>query len=98
MAAEIGTQKVITEHSTIGLVVTTDGSISDIPRAEYQEAEERVISELKEIEKPFVVLLNSTMPHSSAAQELRAELENRYQVQLWRSAAWISVRRTSGKF
>ena len=80
MAAEIGTQKVITEHSTIGLVVTTDGSISDIPRAEYQEAEERVISELKEIEKPFVVLLNSTMPHSSAAQELRAELENRYQV------------------
>ena len=74
MAAEIGTQKVITEHSTIGLVVTTDGSISDIPRAEYQEAEERVISELKEIEKPFVVLLNSTMPHSSAAQELRAEL------------------------
>ncbi|MFR2562899.1 MAG: stage IV sporulation protein A, partial [Anaeromassilibacillus sp.] len=51
MAAEIGTKKVITEHSTIGLVVTTDGSISDIPREEYEEAEERVISELKEINK-----------------------------------------------
>ena len=80
MAAEIGTQKVITEHSTIGLVVTTDGSISDIPRSEYQEAEERVIRELKEIEKPFVVLLNSTMPRSAQVQELRQELEEKYQV------------------
>ena len=58
MAAEIGTQKVISEHSTIGLVVTTDGSISDIPRYEYEEAEELVINELKEINKPFIVLLN----------------------------------------
>ena len=55
-AAEIGTKKVITEHSTIGLVITTDGSISDIPRDEYEEAEERVIGELKEIKKQFVVL------------------------------------------
>ena len=62
MAAEIGTQKVISEHSTIGLVVTTDGTISDIPRAEYEEAEERVINELKAIDKPFVVLLNSVDP------------------------------------
>ena len=54
MAAEIGTQKVISDHSTIGLVVTTDGSISDIPRAEYEEAEERVIKELKEIDKPLL--------------------------------------------
>lgn len=54
MAAEIGTQKVIKEHSTIGLVITTDGSISQIPREEYAEAEERVINELKEINKPFV--------------------------------------------
>lgn len=58
MAAEIGTQKVITEHSTIGLVITTDGSISDIPREEYEKAEERVIKELRDLNKPFVVLLN----------------------------------------
>ena len=62
MAAEIGTRKVINEHSTIGLVITTDGSISDIPREEYAEAEERVISELKAIEKPFIVLLNCMYP------------------------------------
>ena len=53
MAAEVGTQKVITEHSTIGLVITTDGSISDIPREEYEEAEERVIGELQAIDKPI---------------------------------------------
>ncbi|MDQ9827373.1 hypothetical protein RFX70_00815, partial [Acinetobacter baumannii] len=64
MAAEIGTKKVITEHSTIGLVVTTDGSISDIPRDEYEEAEERVINELKELNKPFAVVLNSVYPNS----------------------------------
>ena len=64
MAAEIGTQKVISEHSTIGLVVTTDGTISDIPRSEYEDAEARVINELKEINKPFVVLLNSVAPES----------------------------------
>ncbi|MBO5494164.1 MAG: stage IV sporulation protein A, partial [Eubacterium sp.] len=58
MAAEIGTKKVITEHSTIGLVVTTDGSITSIPREEYEEAEERVINELSELGKPFVVLMN----------------------------------------
>lgn len=62
VAAEIGTRKVITEHSTIGLVVTTDGSISDIPREEYEEAEERVIEELKSIRKPFIVLLNCMYP------------------------------------
>ena len=80
MAAEIGTRKVITEHSTIGLVVTTDGSISDIPREEYQEAEERVVTELKEIEKPFVVVLNCEAPRSPQAKELREALEERYQV------------------
>ncbi len=62
MAAEIGTQKVITEHSTIGIVITTDGTISDIDRNEYEEAEERVINELKSINKPFVVLLNCVEP------------------------------------
>ena len=80
MAAEIGTKKVITEHSTIGLVVTTDGSISDIPREEYAEAEERVISELKEINKPFVVLLNCVYPTSESATVLAENLGEKYSV------------------
>lgn len=80
MAAEIGTKKVITEHSTIGLVVTTDGSISDIPREEYAEAEQRVIEELKEINKPFVVLLNCIYPSSSSAEALAEELTEKYSV------------------
>ena len=62
-AAEIGTRKVIAEHSTIGIVVTTDGSITEIPRSDYLEAEERAIRELLEIGKPFLVLLNSKAPH-----------------------------------
>ena len=80
MAAEVGTRKVINEHSTIGLVVTTDGSISEIPRAEYEEAEGRVIRELQAINKPFVVVLNCQSPKSAAARSLRAELEQRYGV------------------
>lgn len=80
MAAEVGTQKVITEHSTIGLVVTTDGSISDIPREEYEEAEERVINELQSINKPFVILLNSTEPNSKKTKALKEDMENRYGV------------------
>lgn len=79
-AAEIGTRKVITEHSTIGLVVTTDGSISDIPRDEYEEAEERVISELKELNKPFIVLLNCTYPQSDSAKTLANTLSEKYTV------------------
>ena len=80
MAAELGTKKVITEHSTIGLVVTTDGSISDIPRDEYAEAEERVINELKEINKPFVVLLNCIYPSSENSVKLSKELSEKYEV------------------
>lgn len=80
LAAEIGTRKVITEHSTIGLVVTTDGSISDIPRDEYEEAEERVINELKEINKPFAVLLNCADPTAAASKELAARLTDKYAV------------------
>lgn len=80
MAAEIGTQKVISEHSTIGLVVTTDGSISDIPRYEYEEAEERVIDELKEINKPFIVLLNCMYPDSPTAIEMSSALSEKYSV------------------
>lgn len=79
-AAEIGTKKVINEHSTIGLVVTTDGSITEIERADYVAAENRVINELKAINKPFVVLLNSVYPNSQSAQTLRQELENQYGV------------------
>lgn len=80
MAAEIGTQKVINEHSTIGLVVTTDGSISDIPREEYEEAEERVIRELGEIGKPFAVVLNCVEPSSPQARALAERLEEKYSV------------------
>ena len=80
MAAEIGTQKVINEHSTIGLVVTTDGSISDIPRDEYEEAEERVIQELKGLNKPFVVLLNCVYPESESSKGLADELTRKYKV------------------
>ena len=80
MAAEIGTKKVITEHSTIGLVITTDGSISDIPREEYEVAEERVISELKELSKPFIVLLNCTYPAGASAKETAEQLSLKYSV------------------
>ena len=80
MAAEYGTKKVITEHSTIGLVITTDGSISDIPRDEYSEAEDRVISELKAINKPFVVLMNSMYPDSESAIECAKEMAEKYDV------------------
>ncbi len=79
-AAEIGTRKVITEHSTIGIVVTTDGTIADIPRENYLEAEERVVGELKELGKPFVVLLNTAQPHSEQASALCAEIAQRYDV------------------
>ena len=63
-AAEIGTRKVIQEHSTIGLLITTDGTVTDIPRQEYIEAEERVVNELKELNKPFVIVLNTADPYS----------------------------------
>ena len=78
MAAEVGTRKVITEHSTIGIVVTTDGSITDIPREEYQQAEERIVSELKEINKPFVVILNCQKPDSPESRALAASMQEKY--------------------
>lgn len=78
MAAEVGTQKVISEHSTIGMVVTTDGSISDIPREEYEECEERVINELKEINKPFIVILNCLNPNTHEATKLAENLSAKY--------------------
>jgi stage IV sporulation protein A len=79
-AAETGTRKVIQDHSTIGVVITTDGTITDIPRESYIEAERRVISELKEIGKPFVVVLNSTMPFSESTLQLEQELSQKYEV------------------
>ncbi len=79
-AAEIGTRKVITDHSSIGLVVTTDGSFGELPREEYVQSEKRVIDELKAIDKPFIVLLNTKNPQSKEANELSQELSGRYGV------------------
>ena len=83
-AAEKGTYKVITEHSTIGIVITTDGSICDIPREKYLAPEERVIRELKEIGKPFVVLLNCADPESEMAVETAREISENYDVRCLR--------------
>lgn len=80
VAAEEGTRRVIRDHSTIGLVVTTDGSICGIPREEYLEAEERVIAELCEIGKPFMILLNCQQPNSPQAKEIARELSEKYGV------------------
>jgi len=79
-AAEIGTKRVITEHSTIGILVTTDGSITEIPRADYIEAEERVVKELKQMNKPFVIVLNTAQPYSDDTKRLALDLENQYGV------------------
>lgn len=77
-AAEIGTKKVIEEHSTIGILITTDGSVTDIPRDDYIKAEERVVSELRALNKPFIILLNSANPSSPEARELAMQLSNKY--------------------
>jgi stage IV sporulation protein A len=77
-AAEIGTKKVIEEHSTIGILITTDGSITDIPRDDYVKAEERVVNELRAINKPFIILLNSANPSSPEARELATQLSEKY--------------------
>lgn len=79
-AAEIGTRKVITDHSTIGLVVTTDGSITGLEREDYIEAEERVIAELQAINKPFVVILNSSRASSQETLDMQKEMEKKYNV------------------
>lgn len=79
-AAEIGTRKVISEHSTIGLVVTTDGSVTDLDREQYIQAEERVIDELKALRKPFLILLNTKTAFAKETRELVAQLEDKYDV------------------
>lgn len=81
-AAELGTRKVITDHSTIGLVITTDGSITGIDREDYIEPEERVIQELKDINKPFIILLNSSKPNAPETKAMQKEMENKYNVQV----------------
>lgn len=77
-AAELGTRKVINDHSTIGIVVTTDGSITEIPRENYIDAEERVVNELKAINKPFIMILNSTHPYDPDTINLKRNLEEKY--------------------
>ena len=79
-AAETGTRKVITDHSTIGMLVTTDGSIGEIPRESFVEAEERIVRELKEIGKPFAIILNSATPSAGSSLSLAYELEEKYGV------------------
>ena len=79
-AAELGTKKVICNHSTIGIMLTTDGSITDIPRENYVSAEERVIKELKEYKKPFVIVVNSTHPESPETVNLATSLSQKYEV------------------
>ena len=79
-AAELGTQKVINDHSTIGIVMTTDGSITDIERASYEPAERRTIEELKKSGKPFLVILNTNKPHSEHTKELAKQLKETYEV------------------
>ncbi len=79
-AAEIGTRKVIQEHSTIGVVVTTDGTIGEIARYDYIEAEERVVEELKEVGKPFIMVINSSQPYHPNTESLRQELSQKYDI------------------
>ena len=77
-AAEIGTRKVITDHSTIGVLVSSDGSFGELPRENYEESEARIAAELKAIQKPFVIVLNSARPESEEAVSLALSLEERY--------------------
>ncbi len=79
-AAEVGTRKVITDHSTIGIVVTTDGSFGDLKRENYLNAEEKTIRELKRLHKPFLVLVNSARPHGEEAMRIASQIQEKYQV------------------
>lgn len=79
-AAEFGTRKVIQEHSTLGVVITTDGTIADIAREDYIEAEERVVQELKDVGKPFIMVINTTQPYQPETEALRQELTEKYDI------------------
>ncbi len=79
-AAQLGTDKVIREHSTVGIVITTDGSFSELERSAYEDAEEKVINEMKKAGKPFTIILNTRNPHSDSAKQLAASLGEKYSV------------------
>ena len=79
-AANIGTEKVIREHSTIGIVITTDGSFGEIPRSQYKDAEEKTINALKKIRKPFIVIVNTMKPYGEEAKSVANEIQNKYNV------------------
>ncbi len=79
-AAEIGTRKVIQEHSTLGVVVTTDGSIGEIPRYDYVDSEQRIVDELKEVGKPFIMVINSVHPHHPETEKLRRQLAEEHDI------------------
>ncbi|MBE5869422.1 MAG: stage IV sporulation protein A [Lachnospiraceae bacterium] len=81
-AAGVGTDKVINDHSTIGIVVTTDGSFGEIPRSQYIDAEEKTVQALKKLHKPFIVLLNTERPFAEETQRLAEELKEKYQVKV----------------
>lgn len=81
-AAEVGTSKVIKEHSTIGVIVTTDGTISGLEREAYMQAEERVVSELKALDKPFIILLNSLSPEADSTKRLKTAMEEKYKAKV----------------
>ncbi len=77
-AAELGTKKVMEEHCSIGLVVTTDGTITEIPREDYLEAERRAIEDMRKTGKPFLIIINSRSPHGEAAQKVKESLQKEY--------------------
>lgn len=77
-AAEIGTEKVVTEHSVVGVVVTTDGSFGELPRSSFVDAEEKTVSQLKELHKPFVIILNSATPQSAKSRDMAKQMEEHY--------------------
>jgi len=79
-AAEIGTKKVIEDHATIGIVITTDGSFGELDRSNYVDTEEKVINELKDINKPFIVILNTTHPNDKDTEQLIAKMKEKYGV------------------
>ena len=79
-AAEIGTEKVIKDHSVVGIVVTCDGSFGEIPRSNFEEAESKTINQLKSLKKPFIMILNSAVPDKKQSMELRKKLEEKYNV------------------
>lgn len=97
-AAELGTRKVITDHSTIGLVVTADGSFGELKRENYVPAEEKTVQELKKLGKPFLVLLNSQKPYSEETRALAARMTENTRCRCSQSTVNSCAPRISGRF